>query len=489
MGSRGGLLVADRYRLVRPLGRGGMGSVHLAHDERLDRPVALKRTFSGAPDSSVQRLLREAQVGASLDHPHLVRVYDVVRDDDEVVIAMELVEGPSLAEVLATRLPSQREAVTIVRQVASALDHAHARGVVHRDVKPANVLLGPHGAKLADLGISTAPDVTRITQAGDLVGSPSYMAPEQLTGEPVGPSADVHGLALTAYELFAGVPARTGGTPIEIAHRAVSEPPPDVRDAWPAAPPELAAVLRRALDRDPALRPASAGAFARELDAALEPRAAPVEDERPVVPPPRRRPVAPPGLPASSRRYGAIAAVVLLAAAAIVLGLVLWPDGDEQRQGDLAGATDARSSAGPASSAGQEGSTDASAEPSQPAASTPGEEAAAPAAATNDADGAVATVRDFYTAAAANDLDRAWALLSADGRAIFGSRSRFDGTFTTLQRIEFARLDPAVSGRTAQVALQTTAVHDDRVDQCSGSVGLVAAGDAWRISGFSVHCP
>src|SRR5262245_39832397 len=233
MGSRGGLLVADRYRLVRPLGRGGMGSVHLAHDERLDRPVALKRTFSGAPDGSVQRLLREAQVGASLDHPHLVRVYDVVRDDDEVVIAMELVDGPSPAEGLATRLPPQHEALAIVRQVASALDHAHARGVVHRDVKPANVLIGPHGAKLADLGISTAPDFTRITQAGDLIGSPSYMAPEQLTGQPVGPAADVHGLALTAYELFAGVPARSGGTPIEIAHRAVSEPAPDVRDAWP----------------------------------------------------------------------------------------------------------------------------------------------------------------------------------------------------------------------------------------------------------------
>ena len=207
------------------------------------------------------------------------------------------------------------------------------------------------------------------------------------------------------------------------------------------------------------------------------------------MPPPRRRPVAPPGLPASSRRYGAIAAVVLLAAAAIVLGLVLWPDGDEQRQGDLAGGTDARSSAGPRPARARRGRrtrprSRRSRPPQRPARRPPRR-----LPRRSDADGAVATVRDFYTAAAANDLDRAWALLSADGRAIFGSRSRFDGTFTTLQRIEFARLDPAVRGRTAQVALQTTAVHDDRVDQCSGSVGLVAAGDAWRISGFSVHCP
>ena len=179
---------------------------------------------------------------------------------------------------------------------------------------------------------------------------------------------------------------------------------------------------------------------------------------------------------------------MLLAAAAIVLGLLLWPDGDDQPERGAGGATEPRAAAGPASSAAQAGSTTAPAEPSGPAA-TAGEDDATPAAATPDAQGAATTVRDFYTAAAANDLDHAWSLLSADGRAIFGGRSRFDGTFTTLRRVEFARLDPSVSGRTAQVAMQTTAVHDDRVDQCSGSVGLVAAGDAWRISGFSVHCP
>src|SRR5918912_2565967 len=172
-------LLAGRYRVERLLGRGGMAAVYLAHDERLDRRVAIKRLHADSPVAAARRFAREAKLGASLSHPNLVWVFDTVADEDGVLIVMEYVPGTTLARELQAGPLRPRRAVEVISGVATALDHAHEHGVVHRDVKPANVLLGTGGTvKLADLGIARAAEHTRITSSGVVLGTASYMAPE-----------------------------------------------------------------------------------------------------------------------------------------------------------------------------------------------------------------------------------------------------------------------------------------------------------------------
>jgi eukaryotic-like serine/threonine-protein kinase len=248
-----------------------MATVYLAEDERLGRKVAVKRLHSDSPEDAAQRFEREAKVGASLSHPNLVTVFDTVADDEGVLIVMEYVEGENLAELMAReRVPSE-QAISILRQVAGALDHAHHAGVVHRDIKPANILISPDGkAKLVDLGIATASERTQITQAGTVLGTPSYMAPEQLEGGRITKSVDIYALGAVAFELLSGRKARQGRTPVEIAHQIANEPVPDIRQAWSDAPPAAAETLQRAMSREPDDRPPSAGQLARGLDDAFK---------------------------------------------------------------------------------------------------------------------------------------------------------------------------------------------------------------------------
>jgi serine/threonine-protein kinase len=282
-----GTLLADRYRVIERIGSGGMASVLLAEDERLGRQVAIKRLHAESPEDTARRFRREARLGASLNHPNLVSVYDIVSDDEGVLIVMEYVDGETLRDALGRGpLPAAR-AVEVLRGLAAGLDHAHAEGIVHRDVKPANVLLGrrPSDVKLADLGIATAVESTRITKSGTVMGTASYMAPEQLEGHRAGPEADVYSLAVVAWEALSGKRAYEGRTPIEIATRKASEPPPALTEAWPDAPPGAVAVLQRAMGADPASRPRSATALVDELERALRPRQpAPVARVAPVAP-------------------------------------------------------------------------------------------------------------------------------------------------------------------------------------------------------------
>ena len=335
-----------------------MASVLLCRDERLDRDVAVKRLHADSPVDVEQRFVREAKLGASLNHPNLVSVFDTATDDEGVLIVMEYVEGEALARTLKRGpLPPERVA-TMVRDLGSALDHAHAQGVVHRDVKPGNVLLRRDGVtKLVDLGIATAQDHTRLTHSGMVLGTAAYMAPEQLEGGETTAATDVYALAVVAYEALTGERAREGRTPIQIAHRIATEPPPDLRDAMPSASPQAAEVLKRAMARDPRDRPASAGELARRLGRALEepptaptravpptrtaPRPAPIPAPAPAAakPPPPTGPSRRTGGPAGRRPVGAIAlALVLLAlAAAGVLAAVLSSGDDgggEPQQAD-----------------------------------------------------------------------------------------------------------------------------------------------------------
>ena len=365
--------LAGRYRVLEPLGYGGMAAVFLCEDERLGRRVAVKRLHAHSADDVAQRFLREARLGAALNHPNLVSVFDTTTDDEAVLIVMEYVEGETLRDALKRGPLGTERAMTVVKEVASALDHAHAQQVVHRDVKPANILLRHDGiTKLVDLGIATAADVTRITQSGIVLGTASYMAPEQLEGRRAGPEADVYALATVAYECLCGCRARRGKTPMEIAHSVATQPPPDLTDDWPDAPRIAAELLRRTMARDPAERPASAGELAKELEAALVGGGRAEDRPRPAAPAPARPARARP--PRHERRGGralaaVAAAVALLTAAAVVaLGTLLSGDDGDERSARQDRPGEERPSPNRQSEGEEEAGSPGSATPDAPAA-------------------------------------------------------------------------------------------------------------------------
>src|SRR5215210_7774373 len=194
-----------------------MASVLLCEDERLGRQVAIKRLHADSPIDVEMRFKREAKLGASLNHPNLVSVFDTATDDEGVLIVMEYVEGEPLSRMLRRGPLRPEEVAAMVRDLGAALDHAHSQGVVHRDVKPSNVLIRDDAVvKLADLGIATASDGTRITRSGTVLGTAAYMAPEQLEGGEAGPSVDIYALAAIAFEALSGRKPREGRTPMEI---------------------------------------------------------------------------------------------------------------------------------------------------------------------------------------------------------------------------------------------------------------------------------
>jgi tRNA A-37 threonylcarbamoyl transferase component Bud32 len=269
-----------------------MATVFLAQDTVLRRRVALKRLHTSADARELARLRREALVGASLNHRNLVAVYDVYGEDDgQLVIVMEYVAGETLRQTIRSvgAIPPRR-ALEILEQLAAGLDAIHARGIVHRDVKPANVLLGTGGeVKLADLGIAAAPDRTQTTAGAELAGTFSYMAPEQLEGRAARATVDIYALAAVAFEMLCGRKARQESNPVALAHAICTRPPPDLRVEWPDAPAMAAAVLRRGMAERPDERPTSAGALVARLREALEPHTT----EAGTLPPDVRRAVAP----------------------------------------------------------------------------------------------------------------------------------------------------------------------------------------------------
>ena len=263
---RAGTPLAGRYRVLRRLGSGGMATVFLAEDERLGREVAVKRLHTDAPEASLRRFEQEARLGAALNHPNLVAVYDTVAAEEGALIVMEYVKGRPLSE-LAGRPMNPSRAVPILRSVADALDHAHAEGVVHRDVKPGNILVGEDGkVKLADLGIARAVGASQITSEGSVVGTLPYMSPERLGGPGAGgPESDTYALAAVAYELLSGRPPSEAASTGEAAARGHA----DLGRNWPTGPATAVAVLERAMDDEPGRRQPAAGRFVDELEAAL----------------------------------------------------------------------------------------------------------------------------------------------------------------------------------------------------------------------------
>jgi eukaryotic-like serine/threonine-protein kinase len=320
-------LVAGRYELVRPLGHGAMATVDLVRDVDLDRPVALKRIAENlARDEELRRrFLREARLAARLSHPNVVRVFDVGEDGGRPFIAMEYVKGETLADLVARRgrVPVA-EASTLGVQISAGLAAAHAAGLVHRDVKPQNLLLGTDGVlKLGDFGIAVGYEGTRLTVAGTVLGTAGYLAPEQARGEEVTAAADIYAVGAVLYELLTGAPALTAGSLAELGS-VDGFHPPDLAARVPNAPPELVAAVTACLSVRPEDRPASAAGLARLL--------APIASEATTLalpPDPGTRATEILARPAgprrrwTPRRLAAAAALVAAAVAGLVLALAL----------------------------------------------------------------------------------------------------------------------------------------------------------------------
>jgi tRNA A-37 threonylcarbamoyl transferase component Bud32 len=281
-GSQEGRLLAGRYRLSERIDEGGAGEVWQARDERLGRDVAIKILGPKADDAFRERFADEARRAAAVLHPNVVTVFDEGRDGADAFMVMEFVRGRTLRDVVADRGPLRpHEAARLVAQIAAALDAAHEAGVIHCDVKPANVIVDEQGtAKLTDFGIARA---ARGPREHELIGTARYIAPERIEGKAPTERSDVYSLGLVAYELLAGRPPNAEMETEDLLRVRLDGRAPSLRSARVGISEEIDRVVAKALARDPQGRYPSAGAFARGLLAASEP-----EDATGVLAPPPR---------------------------------------------------------------------------------------------------------------------------------------------------------------------------------------------------------
>jgi eukaryotic-like serine/threonine-protein kinase len=319
-----GDLIAGRYELVELIGRGGMSSVWKAHDRLLDRIVAIKvlhEQFT-KDEEYVERFRREARSVAQLSHPNIVTVIDRGEEGGRQYIVFEYVEGENLKQMIERQgtLPV-RDALIYALQMARALGFAHDRGLIHRDVKPQNVLLNEDGqAKMTDFGIARSVDVEGVTITGTVLGTSEYIAPEQARGQRVDALTDVYSLGVVLYELLTGGVPFEGENFVAIALRHVNEPAPSVLERRPDCPPRVGMAVDRAMSKRPEDRFPSMEELCRELEACLGELDPSSEDatmiaRRPVAPPRQRRPRA------RRRRVGVLWPIAAVVGILLVAGL------------------------------------------------------------------------------------------------------------------------------------------------------------------------
>jgi serine/threonine-protein kinase len=330
-----GELVADRYELEELVGTGGMSSVFRAHDKLLDRKVALKVLHEQYTEDEeyVERFRREARAVARLSHPNIVTVIDRGEADGRQFIVFEYVDGENLKAVVNERgaMPIET-AVSLAHQIARALAFAHEHGLVHRDVKPQNVLMNGDGrAKVTDFGIARSLDVKHgMTQTGTVLGTSDYIAPEQAQGQHISAQTDVYSLGVVLYELLTGEVPFGGENFVAVAMRHINEAPPSARERRPDVSRRLDAALQRAMAKDPADRFPSMDAFCNELASCLQELGRDGDADATVyVPPPARPAPRPPRRRRAARPRGSVpwvplVVVALLAAAAIAAAVVAW---------------------------------------------------------------------------------------------------------------------------------------------------------------------
>jgi Tol biopolymer transport system component/predicted Ser/Thr protein kinase len=355
--------VVANFRIEQLIGSGGMSQVYRGTHVHLGRVAAIKvmhSQFSG-DTSFQQRFLREALVAAQLHHPNIVEIYDTgVASEGAYYIAMEYVAGRNLSQMLKLQLPSHAQTVSYVGQVAAALDHAHAAGVIHRDVKPSNIIVRPDGrVVLVDFGIAkaleehAAAQSGALTMAGAIVGTPAYLAPEQASDEPVTKQTDIYALGIVTYELLSGKPPFSGRSFSSMLNAHLTETPPPVHTLVGQLDPRVSGVIARALEKDPRARYPSATEFAAALSAALPHGAAPAAAAvaaGEAVPSAASRDGALPPMPPEATTAGAggrgwsratllvfaLVAVALAAAGFLLLG---GDDGDDDDDSTLATST------------------------------------------------------------------------------------------------------------------------------------------------------
>ena len=327
-----GELIAGRYELEKLVGSGGMSNVFRAHDRLLERTVALKILHEqySRDDDYVERFRREARAVAKLAHPNIVTVIDRGEQDGRQFIVFEYVDGPNLKDLTRDGPLEPREAIELTLQVARALSFAHQRGLVHRDVKPQNVLLNDDGqAKVTDFGIARSLDVQGVTQTGTVLGTSDYIAPEQARGQRVDPKTDIYSLGTVLYELLVGDVPFSGDNFVAVAMRHVSEPAPSVVEHRPDCPLRLDLAVQRAMAKDPDDRFESMDDFVAELEACLAEVEGPDGEGATLIVPPPRRPPREAREQRRRRRAPLTPLLILLAGALISVGayLLLRDDG------------------------------------------------------------------------------------------------------------------------------------------------------------------
>jgi serine/threonine protein kinase len=263
--------VANRYEVIAPIASGGMATVYRGWDYNTRRYIAIKALRpldNGSNDSAArERFRREAQAAARIGHPNVVRVYDFVEEMNRQFLIMEFVDGINLKRHIAEQGPlPHSQALAIAEQVCAALAAAHARGMIHRDIKPQNILLTPDNrVRLTDFGIVRVADYAGLTHSGIVLGTADYLAPEQARGDPLSPATDIYSLGIVLYEMITGEPPFKGTNPVSIAMQHASETVPYLRDFDPTIPSEIEAVLRQAVHKEARKRFQSAAMMARAL--------------------------------------------------------------------------------------------------------------------------------------------------------------------------------------------------------------------------------
>ncbi len=333
-----GEVIAGRYELLELIGKGGMSSVYKAHDRLLDRQIAVKilHPHFTEDEEYVERFRREARAVAQLSHPNIVTVIDRGEDDGRQYIVFELVEGENLKQLLERTGPMPvGEALELALQMGRALAFAHSRGLVHRDVKPQNVLLNADGqAKMTDFGIARSVDVQGMTITGTVLGTSEYIAPEQARGQQVDAQTDVYSLGVVLYELLVGGVPYEGETFVTVALKHVNEPLPSVLDRRPDVPPRVALAVERAMAKSPGDRFASMNEFVDELQACLA-DVDPGGEQATMI---QRRPAAQQRAPRARRKrrlggvlwsIAAVLAVLAVAAVAAYATMALRDDSDD----------------------------------------------------------------------------------------------------------------------------------------------------------------
>ena len=487
-------LVADRYRFVRLVGRGGMGAVWEGWDERLRRRVALKvlhtehRLPAAEAEELAERAMREARVVARLQDRHAVAIYDVVEYEGQPCLVMEFVPSQTLAEILSELgTLHEHEAATLGGQVASALATAHAAGIVHRDVKPANILVADDGtARISDFGIAHAFGEATLTSAGMLTGTPAYLAPEVARGEDSSPASDVFSLGATLYAALEGRPP-FGEQPnaIGVLHRVA---------AGQVDPPQhagaLTPLLTRMLDTDPRQRPPMAEVadeLLRVPTAAWPPADEPVTAPLPVD----REPTPPPTVvaePAPRRRRGLLTVVALLVVAALAAALLLLlrPGADTPTAQPPPELSPSSATPTPTPTSSPTPTTATSSEaPSTTAPPSPAPTSSPSAPPTATPEQRLAAAITNYYGRLPGDRDGAWPLMTVDYQTrVAGGRASYDRFWSGFSAVTATEVTGSPPGTaTALITYTTTA---GRVIRERTTFGLVDEGGVVKISSSTV---